>query len=91
MIDSTSRYADSILATVPGRDGSDVVVITPSQAQSYTFAYTFYVLNGADRVDNLSNAYYGNPTLWWKIGDANPQIMNWLDIEPAEIIRIPNA
>jgi nucleoid-associated protein YgaU len=91
MISSTSRYADSLLVTVTGPGGDDVVVITPSPAISYTFSYTYYILNGSDRVDNLSNAYYGDPTMWWKIGDANPQIMNWLDVEPAQIIRVPNA
>lgn len=91
MITANSRYVNSNLVTVPGPNGTDVVVITPGDPTSYTFAYTFYITNGSDRIDNISNAYYGDPTLWWRIGDANPQIMNWLGLDPATIIRVPNA
>lgn len=91
MISATSRYVNSTLVTVQKSDGKDVVVITPSEPTSYTFAYTFYVTNGADRIDNIATAYYGDPTLWWRIGDANPQMMNWLNLDPATIIRVPNA
>jgi nucleoid-associated protein YgaU len=91
MISATSRYADSTLVTEPLNDGTDVVVITPGPAVSFTFNYVFYNTNGADRIDDIAYAYYGDPTQWWRIADANPQIMNWLTVPPATIIRIPTA
>lgn len=91
MISNNSRYANSTLVTDTKPDGTNIIVITPSDAVSYTFTYTFYTVNGSDRIDTISNAFYGDPTLWWKIGDANPEIMKWDSVPPGTIIRIPNA
>lgn len=91
MISNSSRYANSVLVTDTKNDGTQVIVLTPSDAISYTFTYTFYTTTGSDRIDTIANAYYGDPTLWWKIGDANPEIMKWDSIPPGTTIRIPNA
>ena len=91
MISNNSRYANSLLVTTANFDGKPAIAITPSEAVSYTFAYSFYVVNGSDRIDVIANAYYGDPTLWWKIGDANPEILKWDQIPPGTVLRIPNA
>jgi nucleoid-associated protein YgaU len=91
MINSKSRYVNSLLADATNQDGVAVIAVTPSRAVTYTFTYVFYVTNGADRIDTIADAYYGDPTLWWKIGDANPEIMKWDDINPGTVLRIPNA
>lgn len=90
MISSSSRYANSTLVT-ENINGNDVVYITPSEAVSYTFQYNYYVINGSDRIDNISNAYLGSPLIWYLIGNANPQIMNWLEVSPGTTIRIPKV
>jgi hypothetical protein len=90
MILSNSRYADSqvIIETV---NGKDVAYITPSQPRSYTFQYTYYVTSGADRIDTVAAAFLSDPTQWFNIGNANPQVMNFLDLEPATVLRIPSV
>lgn len=91
MISSGSRYANSKLVTEKKEDGTDVIVITPSQAQAFTFTYSYYVVNGSDRIDNIANAFYGDPTKWWRIADANPEIMKWDTLDAGVVLRIPNS
>lgn len=48
-----------------------------------------YVTDG-DRLDNLANAYYGDPTLYWIISAANPDLpLNSLFPTPGAQLRIP--
>lgn len=43
-----------------------------------------------DRLDNLANAYYGDPTLYWIISAANPDLpLNSLFPTPGAQLRIP--
>lgn len=91
MISATSRYANSQLATIEAPSGADIVCIVPSTPQSFTFTYTYYAVTVADRIDQLAYAFYGDPTKWWKIADANPEIMDWSSIQVGTVIRIPNA
>jgi hypothetical protein len=88
MIASNSRYAQSTVVTET-IDGEDVQYITPSAPTSYTFSYNYYVLKGSDRIDNVAASYFSDPTQWFLIGYANPQVMNWFDTTPGEVIRIP--
>jgi hypothetical protein len=90
MIASNSRYANSALVT-EDVNGKDTIYITPSAPVSYTFKYSYYIVNGSDRIDNIAAAYFGDPTQWYLIGDANPQVMNWLSIPAGTIIRIPQV
>lgn len=91
MISANSRYVSSKIITSTKNDGTNVLSITPSDAVAFTFTYSFHVTNGAERVDNISYAYYGDPTKWWRIADANPEIMKWDSIPPGTVLRIPNA
>ena len=40
-----------------------------------------------DRLDLIANQFYGDKSLWWYIAKANH--MNFMNIEPGKIIRIP--
>lgn len=99
MISTNSRYIDSVLVTQPKLSGNqtsntqppNILVITPSQPVNYTFNFVFYVVHGADRIDTLAYDFYGDPTKWWVIADANPEVMNWFNLSEGMIIRIPNA
>lgn len=88
MIASNSRYVNSVQVT-ENINGKDLVYITPSSIPAYTFRYTNYVVNGSDRIDNLAATFLGDPTQWFLIARANPQIVNWFTLEPGMIIRIP--
>jgi len=91
MISNTSRYANSKLVTGNVKGKGDVIYITPSAPTAYTFRYIFYVVNGSDRIDNVAHAYFSDPTQWYLIGDANPQITNWFTLEPGTVVRIPQV
>lgn len=90
MINSNSRYRDSIVLVVD-KNGTDVQVITPNSPVSYTFSYVFYVTDSSDRLDSIAFAFYGDPTKWWQIADANPEIINWKSLPAGTVLRIPNA
>lgn len=91
MISATSRYASSSVVAVM-QDGQDVTVITPSPAQSYSFTYISHMLTQYDRLDNLSSQYYGDPSQWWRIAQANPDVaMDWTAVAPGTVIRIPTS
>ena len=90
MISSKSRYANSKVVTQTV-NGKDVQYITPSAPTSYTFQYNYYIVNGSDRIDNIAHGFIGDSQSWHVIGDANPQIMQWFNIEPGTILRIPRV
>lgn len=91
MIDNSSRYVNSKLVTQVRDDGTQAVVITPGDAKSFTFTYTYHQVNGSERIDTIAYAFYGDATKWWKIADVNPEIMKWDSIPIGTVLRIPNA
>ena len=54
-------------------------------------AFRYHLWSETDRVDRLAEKYFGDAESWWYIMDANPEILNVLDIRPGDLIRIPNA
>lgn len=89
MITADSRYSDSPIVTI-STDTGDRMVIVPGDPSSYTFNYVNYIARGLDRIDLIANAFYGDPKIWWKIADANPEILDWTVLEAGTVIRIPN-
>jgi nucleoid-associated protein YgaU len=90
-ISANSRYANSLVVAV-NDDGADVSVITPSPSVAYSFTYISYMLTQYDRLDNLAQTYYGDPTQWWRIAQANPDVaMDWTSVTPGTVIRIPTS
>jgi len=54
-----------------------------------TFQHT---IAEGDRLDNLANRYYQQPQKWWRICDANPEILSPLDLlgrGALRTVRIP--
>ena len=47
----------------------------------------YLVSQAGDRLDNLANQFYGNPTLWWYIAQANDLFS--INLEPNTSLRIP--
>ena len=83
-----SRYADSKVATVV-KDGKDVAVIVPSMQQPFSFKYVSHQVTEGERVDNIAYQYYTDPTMWFRIADANPDVLFWDDLAPGLVLRIP--
>jgi hypothetical protein len=95
LIAADSRYADSTVVTLtspptPLLDGfTSVNVIVPSAAQAYSFNYTTYMWTANDRIDILAYNCFQDATQWWRIANANPEILQWFSLTPGTIIRIP--
>jgi Phage Tail Protein X len=88
MISSNSRYADDVVTTVDVSGGSrQVILLNPPVAS--TFNYTAHVVSGAETIDGLAYAYFGDATQWWQIADINPEILDWNNLTPGTTIRIP--
>ena len=73
-----------------------------SQSQEYAltvfrtwpyYAATFYPyeVTEIDRIEGIATKTLGAPELWWKIMDANPEIINPFEILPGTHLRIPNG
>jgi hypothetical protein len=90
MINATSRYSQSSLATLQ-YESQDVAVIVPSQQTAYSFNFIWYQITALDRLDQLSYNFFLDPTQWWRIADANPEILNWNVLPVGAIIRIPTT
>lgn len=91
MISSTSRYTSAIIDTAVGPDGNTRQEMRAAFPKSRRISYTNYRVTDADRIDSIAYEFYGNAQLWWLIAEANPEILDWMDLEPGEVIRVPNA
>lgn len=48
-----------------------------------------YMVKSTDDVQTLSYTSQGDPTLWWKIANANPTIRNMFDLKMGDMIHLP--
>ena len=88
MIASNSRYLQSTLTTI-NVNGRDIVYILPSAPVTQTFQFSNYSVKTSDRIDNIAAAFLGDPTQWFLIARANPEILTWDNISSGTLIRIP--
>ena len=92
MIYLTSRYAESdvsyILDSRTGIAQATVLRTIPEQDDTAQYGTVYYWREG-DRLDYLSYSLYGTSLEWWRILDANPEILNPSQIAPGTALRIP--
>ena len=63
-------------------------LIDPVIPKSYTDVYI--IVSYGERLDLLAGRYYGDPSLWWIISAANPELRkDSIYLEPGVQIRIP--
>lgn len=101
MITSTSRYRDSAVVALPFNPDpaapdpytADVRnTIVPSEQGDWSFTFAFHAVIGGQRIEQIADLYYGDAQLWWQIADANSdRAMNWSDLKPGTLLRIPNV
>lgn len=90
MITAESRYADSKVDKVVTDDGVRLTIV-PGAQKDFRITYTLYQWRSYDRIDVMADTVYGDPTRWWIIADANPEIMDWGSVPTGKIIRIPTV
>ena len=91
MITADSRYVGAVITTASGPDGETRQEMRAAFPRSRVISYTYHRVIEGERIDVLAHRTYGKATLWWRIADANPEILDWYDVEPGTIIRLPNA
>lgn len=64
------------------------IINTPEIVQSENDDYYTVTLDEENRLDIISNAYYGTPKYWWVIADAN-YIIDPFDVPVGTSLRIP--
>ena len=90
MIFYDSRYIDGEIrqAHDPKTDRYRLTVYREWPVVSTGFFY--YEWADGDRLDYVASKVYGKSEFWWKILDANPEVVDPLTIKPGELLRVPN-
>jgi hypothetical protein len=91
MIYSDSRYATGlVLRAEDPRSGSFKTAVYRKfpniKAQFY-----YYTWVEGDRIDRVSTDLLGSPSLWWRIMDLNPEIIDPFSIPLGTTLRIPSV
>lgn len=95
--DPSSRYADveTAIRTVTDADGNDRILryqrrrVIPPQDDLPTLAE--HRVTEGDRLDNITARYAGDPTLFWRLCDANA-VLRPAELEAVNlIIRVAMA
>lgn len=91
---SGNRYADCPPFD-PGPDGTAPFAGLRPRSVTPARPVLEHTLTSTDRLDLLALHYYNDPQLWWRILDANPEILCGADIALADrvgsVILIPAA
>lgn len=90
-ITQTSRYASNKVAPVTDAAGVTRMTILPNTPSDTAYQVSFYQWKSGDRADLLAYRNYGDERLWWLIANANPEIIDWLNVPVGTVIRIPVA
>jgi nucleoid-associated protein YgaU len=89
MIFPGSRYNRADVITPAGADGRAREVLVARQVPTTPGVLEHVVLEG-ERLDHLAGRFYGDPTRYWLVLDANPEELNPLRLlRPGRRIRIP--
>lgn len=60
---------------------------TPYQS----FRFTYHQVSFGERIDLLAHRYVGGSRDWHLIADVNPEKLYFGDLQPGEVLRIPNV
>jgi nucleoid-associated protein YgaU len=90
-INADSRYTTATITTAVGPDGGTRQEMRVAQPRSRVITYTYHRVVDGERVDTIAKDFYGKAELWWMIADSNPEVLDWLDLEPGTILRVPSA
>ena len=88
MIAPNSRYVNTpqVVSLI---NGVDRLYLGYQEPTAMTFQYTNYIINASDRIDNIAATFLGDPTQWFHIAQANPEVINFFNLQPGTMLRIP--
>ncbi|MEZ0112591.1 nucleoid-associated protein YgaU [Catenulispora sp. EB89] len=83
----TSRYYAVPTAVYTTADGTQIPYLTRRflPDPGTLTAVDSYQVKAGDRVDQIAYRYLGDPTQWWQLADANPEL------DPQELTATPGA
>lgn len=96
MIDSYGRYGSGTIGQV--YDKRSHYATSSKTATTYVYrnfevpkenSYIEHSFRNGDRLDIIASKLYGDPKLWAKIMDLNPEIADPFYIKPGTVIRLP--
>ncbi len=77
-----------MLAIVGLNNHERKTIILP-EPEAKTFSYTTYHVTASDRIDLIAFAFLGDATQWWRIANANPEVLFWDELPIGTLLRIP--
>lgn len=92
MITPFSRYVNNVVTpqvTASGAVKSTIIVEPPTSNQ--TLGVSTYTWQVDDQIEYLSASAYGDETQWWRIANANPEVLFWNSLTPGQQVRVPIA
>ena len=86
-----SRYENETPFSFSDERGQVRETVLSTRSAPMSDGYRYHIWAETDRVDRLASEYLFDADRWWEIMDANPEILNPMDIEIGQLIRVPNA
>ena len=80
MINTNSRYKTST-----AYDGTIIATRKSTQIEKYSI----HSVKFGETMESIAVGVYGDPTLYWRIADMNPQISFPDSLQVGDVLRIP--
>lgn len=87
---SRYEYSDIDFFKTTYTGSNDPVVFYKFSNLGYV-QYWVHTYSQGERLDQIATQYYKRPEFWWLIPEYNPEIVDFLNIEPGTQLRIPNV
>jgi hypothetical protein len=86
-----SRYVTNPVVAVYFPDSETTKISVFRSPSNITKGRTvkYYQWREGDRIDQLAYNIFGDPELWWRLLDVNPDIQSPYDLKPGDLLRIP--
>jgi hypothetical protein len=85
-----SRYVGGEIVVAPDWQGVNHTTVQRA-AQSAPLILEQIRADQFTRLDSIAQVLFGDPTQWWRIADANPQIAYPDEFTIGEVLNIPYA
>lgn len=92
MIYQNSRYYSQNVDFVAFQENGDELPIVFYEFDELgRVTWSEHVFSSGERLDNIAYRYYGRTDLWWLIPEYNPEIVDFDNILPGTVLRIPRV